>query len=155
STAAALGLDTTDASTVGHLVTPYVYNFSLNVQHEFPWNTVLEVGYVGTYGRKLQRIVDLGQPSQAAITAFDNTCVDFVNGVTNPSGIPLGPLCTGVPRNFNSIGNAFPQLPGQNNNAAIMSPLAPQTPFYLQQLQTTARSQYHSLQAQFTQRNWH
>ncbi|HMD30842.1 MAG TPA: hypothetical protein VKG84_02950, partial [Candidatus Acidoferrales bacterium] len=152
-----LGFDTTDASTVGKLVTPYVYNISLNVQHEIAPNTVLQVGYVGTYGRKLQRIVDAGQPSQAAITAFDNTCVDFSLGITNPAGVPIGNCLLGntVPRNFNNIGSAFPQLPGQNNNSAVMSALAPQTPFYLQQLQTSARSSYHSLQAQLTQRNWH
>ena len=156
-TAAALGVDTSDASTVGKLVTPYVYNISLNVQHELGWNTVLQVGYVGTYGRKLQRILDVNQPSNAAVTAFDNTCVDFSLGVSNPTGLPISNCLLGntVPRNFNNIGNAFPQLPGQDNNAAIMSPFAPQTPFYLQKLQTSARSQYHSLQVQLTQRNWH
>jgi len=157
STAAALGADTTDASTVGKLVTPYVYNLSMNVQQELTANTVLQVGYVGTFGRKLQRIVDLGQPSQAAITAFDNSCVDFSLGISNPTGIPISNCLVGnsVPRNFNNIGNLFPQLPGQNNFAANLSALAPQPPVYLQQLQTSARSSYHSLQVQLTQRNWH
>ena len=155
-TATDLGGSTTDASTVGRLLTPYVYNITLNVQHELGANAVLQVGYVGTYGRKLQRIVDLNQPSQAAITAYDNTCVALSLGVNNGAGFPLAncALGTTVFRNFNNNG-LTPTLPGQINNAAVMSPLAPQTPFYLQQVQTTARSSYHSLQVGLTQRNWH
>jgi outer membrane receptor protein involved in Fe transport len=144
--AAALAADTTDAATVGHLVTPYVGTYTLNLQQQLTANTVLEVGYVGTQGRKLQRIVDLNQPSQAAITASDVACAGGL-------GIPLAG-CTSVQRNFNNSGSAF-VLPGQDNNAAVMSTFAPQTPFYLQQLQTSARSSYNSLQASVTQRNWH
>src|SRR5208282_2339380 len=163
--AAALGVDTTDASTVGHLVTPYVSTITFNVQQELTKNTVLQVGYVGTQGRKLQRIVDLNQPSQAAITAFDVTAIDFSPttaacpgaGGAIGAGVPLSCSVFGntVPRNFNNFGTLFPTLPGQNNNAAVMSALAPQTPFYLQQLQTTAQSSYNSLQDSLTQRNWH
>jgi Carboxypeptidase regulatory-like domain/TonB dependent receptor-like, beta-barrel len=164
--AAALGADTTDASTVGHLVTPYVGTFTLNVQRQLGANTVLQVGYVGTQGRKLQRIVDLNQPSQAAITAFDVTCVadqgftGLGTSLTNCPGIAgtQSPPCvgeaTGVPRNFNNSGSAV-VLPGQNNNAAVMSTVAPQTPCFLQQLQTSASSNYNALQLTVTQRNWH
>ena len=148
-----INCDTTDASTVGHLVTPYVDTFTLNVQQQLTANMVLQVGYVGTQGRKLQRLVDLNQPSQAAITAFDATC-------SGGLGIPLTvevANCGGttVPRNFNNFGPGFITLPGQNNNAAVMGPLAPQTPFYLQQLQTSARSNYNAFQMTLTQRNWH
>jgi outer membrane receptor protein involved in Fe transport len=154
-TAAALGVDTTDASTVGHLVTPYVGTFTLNVQQQLSANTVLEVGYVGTQGRKLQRIVDLNQPSQAAIKAYDVTCAGGLGISLTVAAVNCG--TTEVPRNFNnpaSNPNGI-QLPGQNDNAAMMSTLAPQTPFYLQQLQTSARSNYNALQVSITQRNWH
>jgi len=156
---ASISCDTTDASTVGHLVTPYVTTFTLNVQQELTKNTVLQVGYVGTQGRKLQRLIDQGQPSQAAITANDVTCADETLGVVNPPpGTTVG-MCnfgTFVPRNFNNYGiTAFPALPGQNNFAAVMSTLAPQTPLYLEQLQTSAQSAYNSLQVSLTQRNWH
>ena len=167
-TPGALGFDTTDASTLGHLVTPYVNTFTLNVQQQLGANTVLQVGYVGTQGRKLQRIVDLNQPSQAAINAYDITAIDF-----SPAGMP-GSLCanaggangfgvsltcsifsTTVPRNFNNFGPGSLVLPGQDNTAAVMSALSPQTPFYLQQLQTTAQSSYNSLQISLSTRNWH
>jgi hypothetical protein len=143
-----LNFDTFDASTVGRLRTPYVYNFTLNLQQELTTNTVLQVGYIGTQGRRLQRIVDLNQPSQAAITAYDATCVGGLGiSLTNCA------LGTTLPPNFNNFAPFL--LPGQIDNAAIMSPQDPQTPFYLQQLQTTARSSYNSLVVSLSQRNWH
>ena len=150
---ASLSCDTTDASTVGRLVTPYATTLTLNVQRQLTPTTVLQVGYVGTQGRKLQRILDQNQPSQAAIMAFDVTCAGGLNISLTVAAMNCGGI--GVPRNFNNFGPGFITLPGQNNNAAVMSDLAPQTPFYLQQLQTTAQSSYHSLQASLTTRNWH
>src|SRR5208282_802497 len=159
-----LTCDTTDASTVGHLVTPYVSTITFNVQQEITKSTVLQVGYVGSQGRKLQRIVDLNQPSQAAITAYDAACT---GGLGLPLNSSTDPFCYDgfstyytLPRNNNNFGNYFINgnlitLPGQNNNAAVMSALAPETPFYLQQLLTNAQSSYNSLQVSFTQRNWH
>src|SRR5208282_313729 len=41
--------------------TPYAYNFNLNVQRALKGNMVLQVGYVGSLGRKLARISD-GDP---------------------------------------------------------------------------------------------
>ncbi len=143
---AGLQAATIDASTIGKLRTPYIYIYSLNIQRQLLPNTVLQVGYVGTAGRKLQRIRDINQPSLAAVTASDIACAGGPN-------IPLGG-CTSVQRNFNNLGSAV-VLPGQNNNAAIMSALAPSTPFYLQQLETTSRSSYNSLQASVTMRGWH
>ena len=153
---ALLGVDTTDASTVGKLKTPNVSTFSLNIQRQLTANTVLQVGYVDTQGRKLQRIVDLNQPSLAAITAYDITCADLTDPAA-PTTVSIGscPSGTTVPRNFNQQGSGVVTLPGQNNNAAPLSNLVPQTPYVLQQLQTTAQSSYHSLQASITQRNWH
>jgi len=156
--AAGLAAATTDASTISKLRTPYIYNYSLNIQQQLFPNTVLQVGYVGTAGRKLQRIRDINQPSQADTNAFDVACV----GAGNPLGgtlLATAPAACAslptVPRNFNNSGSTF-VLPGQNNNAAVMSSaLAPTTPFFLQQLETSSRSSYNSLQASLTMRNWH
>jgi outer membrane receptor protein involved in Fe transport len=146
---AGLQAGTMDASTIGKLRTPYIHNYSLNIQQQLLPNTVLQVGYVGTAGRKLQRIRDLNQPSLAAITKYDETCVGGAN-------ISLTNCATGttVPRNFNNTGSAT-VLPGQNNNAAAMSALAPNPPFYLQQIETSSRSSYNSLQASVAMRDWH
>ncbi len=44
-----------------NLKTPYVWNWSLNVQHAFTPNLSLEVGYVGNHGSKLAGIRDINQ----------------------------------------------------------------------------------------------
>lgn len=113
---------TTDAFTVAPLHTPYIFNYNLNVQHEILHNTVLQVGYAGSAGRKLLRFRDINQPSAAAIKAAD------LAGAA-------------VPHPF--------------DKAAVLSALAPNHPGFVNQLETTATSNYNSLQASLTQRNWH
>jgi hypothetical protein len=118
----------TDAFTVSpNLRTPYIYNYNLNVQQEIYKNTVLQVGYVGSAGRKLFRFRDINQPTQAEITAADTGCGCILDGA--------------VPRPFDT--------------AALLSPLAPNTPFYVNEVETNANSNYNSLQVSLTQRNWH
>jgi hypothetical protein len=124
-----------DAFTVAqNLRTPYVYNYNFNIQQELAHNTVLEVGYVGSAGRKLFHFVDINQPSHAQITAIDELC-----GVSSPISRGV-PQCAGAP----VVGFTTP-----------LSTLAPNPPFYLNQLETSANSNYNSLQVSFTQRNWH
>ncbi len=51
-----------------NLKTPYVLTYSLNLQHSFTPNLVLEVGYVGNHGSRLAGIRDINQvdPNSAA-----------------------------------------------------------------------------------------
>jgi Carboxypeptidase regulatory-like domain/TonB-dependent Receptor Plug Domain len=65
--------------------TPYIQNFNLNLQQQIGSKTVLQLGYVGSIGRKLFQFLDINQPSQAEITA-----ADLANGVTS----------YGTPRNY-------------------------------------------------------
>ncbi len=44
-----------------HLTTPYVWNWTLNVQHSFTQNLSLEVAYVGNHGANLTGIRDINQ----------------------------------------------------------------------------------------------
>lgn len=116
--------DTTDAFTVDPgLRTPYVYNYNLNLERELFTNTVLQIAYVGSAGRKLFRFRDINQPSQAVITA-----TDLANGFIDI-----------VPRNFSTP----------------LSALAPNAPFYVNQLETSASSSYNALQLSLRQQNWH
>jgi hypothetical protein len=118
---------TSDVSSVPkNMRTPYVYNFNLNVQQQLARDTVLEVGYVGSLGRKLLRVLDLNQPTQAQITAADTGC-NCIND--------------GTIRKF--------------SNLAPMSSLEPFAPFYVNDLQAQATSSYHSLQVALRQRNFH
>jgi len=121
---------TSDASTVPkNLRTPYVYNYNLNLQRELFRNAVLQVGYVGSAGRKLLRLRDLNQPTQAQITAADLACT------------PAPCIIDGGIRKFSSLAN--------------MSPLEPFGPFYLNELESSATSNYNSMQVSFTQQNFH
>lgn len=120
---------TGDVATVPQdMRTPYVYNYNLNVQQEIFRNTVLQVGYVGSAGRKLLRIRDLNQPTQAEITAADLGCLPVP--CINDGSVPR-PLTT------------------------PMSSLEPFAPFYVDQLESSATSNFNSLQVLLTQRNWH
>jgi len=118
---------TSDVSTVPkNMRTPYVYNYNLNVQQELFRNAVLQVGYVGSAGRKLLRLRDLNEPTQSQITAADLAC--------------------------NCINDGFLR---QFSNLANMSSLEPFQPFYVNQLEASATSSYNSMQASFTQQNFH
>ncbi|MGA9995966.1 MAG: TonB-dependent receptor [Pyrinomonadaceae bacterium] len=92
------------------LRTPYVHNFNLNIQRELFKNAVLQVGYVGSQGRKLFRYRDINQPVNPAVS----TARPFDNGPFAPSG---------------------------------------GTFFYVNQLETTANSNYNALQTSFTLRS--
>jgi len=118
---------TSDVSTVPkNMRTPYVYNFNLNVQHQIVRDTVLEIGYAGSMGRKLLRVLDLNQPTQDQITTADLGC--------------------------NCINDGFLR---KFSNLAPMSSLEPFQPFYVNELEAEATSSYHSLQASLKQRNFH
>ena len=71
--------------------TPYVYNYNLNLQQELFHNGVLQVGYVGSSGRKLLRLRDLNEPTQAQITAADLGC-DCINDGTLRKFSNLAPM---------------------------------------------------------------
>jgi outer membrane receptor protein involved in Fe transport len=127
---------TGDVSTVQkNLRTPYIYNYNLNIQQELFRDTVLQVGYVGSAGRKLLRIRDINQPTQAQITAIDSFC-----GTTLDPNARGSETCPGAP------------VQGFTTN---MSALEPFPPFIVNRLESTATSNYNSLQVSLTQRNWH
>ncbi len=121
---------TSDVSTVPKdMRTPYVYNFNLNLQQQLFKDTVLQVGYVGSMGRKLLRLRDLNQPTQAQITAADLACT------------PAPCIIDGGIRKYSNLAN--------------MSALEPFQPFYVNELEASATSSYNSMQVSLTQHNWH
>jgi len=86
------------------LRTPYVYEYNLNVQQQLSGPMALQVGYVGSAGRRLFRYVDINQ------------------GTTLPNG-------------------QF-EVPYSNFS-------------YINQFQSSATSNYNSLQAVLTMKSWH
>jgi hypothetical protein len=122
-----------------NLPTPYMENYNLNVQQQISSKVVLQVGYVGSQGHRLLHYLDVNQPGQAAITAFDTAFAQANNNTANgapcfPNG---GPGCIssyGVPTNY------------VNN---------PYEAEYINELQANARSNYNSLQASLRVNGWH
>ena len=108
-----------------HLRTPYMQNFNLNLQQQLGHKMVFEVGYVGSNGHKLLQTVDANQPTQAMITAADLACDCINNGSPNY-----------VPRFYTSSNPAY-------------------SFFYLNYLQSSANSNYNSLQTSFRINDWH
>jgi hypothetical protein len=113
--------------------TPYVQNFNLNLQQQLNSKMVLQVGYVGSIGTKLFRFRDLNQPTQAQITAYD----------TSPTG-----GCAG--------GFTVPNCPiaGFDNGSNVPRTVFPNF-FYVNQEESTATSNYNSLQTSLRVNSWH
>ncbi|MGH9816570.1 MAG: TonB-dependent receptor domain-containing protein, partial [Candidatus Acidiferrales bacterium] len=125
--------DSFDAFTIDELKTPYIYNFNLNIQQQLGSKAVFQIGYVGSAGHKLFRIRDINHFDTATITANDIACA-------GGAGIPIGVACVYPGKPFDTFAN-------------LDSVNAPFPPFYLNQLETSTNSNYHSLQASLMQRN--
>jgi hypothetical protein len=119
-----------DITTVDRrLRTPYMYNFNLNIEQQLASKVALQVGYVGSEGHRLLRFRDINQPSQAQITACD---------LGQPgSGCAPGIHVFSVPR-------VFTVLPASNTGV-----------FYINQIESSAKSYYHSLQTSVHVNGWH
>jgi hypothetical protein len=103
--------------------TPYLHQFNVNAQYEIFKDYLLEVGYVGTRGRNLFRQVGINQARLASPTS------------------PITNAVTGAVITTNTPGNAALRAPFQGvgiNN------------FF--QNQSTAKSEYNSLQMSLTRR---
>src|SRR6266436_3773079 len=114
-----------------HLTTPYVWNWTFNVQHAFSPNLSLEVGYVGNHGANLTGIRDINQPPvgsgwpAALVTACATSGYD-------PN--VCAPADEQGPRPFN------PKFPFLSN---------------VFQMGNVYKSNYNGLQATLTARNYH
>jgi hypothetical protein len=108
---------------------PYIQNFNLNVQQQLSKKMVLQLAYVGAIGTKLFRFRDINQPTQAQITAYDLSC-------------PLGGVAPDCP------------IAGFDNGSNVPRTNFPNY-FYVNQEETTANSNYNSLQTSWRATGWH
>jgi hypothetical protein len=123
-----------------HLRTPYAQDFNLDIQHQLPGRTLLDVAYVGTTGTKLPRF---RQIDQAYITKqqIDQLSPDVVTRM-ELIGIP-----SGVAQFLynNQLWGAIPSIV--------------RTPYFgfaqLFQAEDVVSSNYHSLQAKLDKRFSH
>ena len=123
-----------------NLTTPYVWNWTLNVQHAFTPNLSLEVAYVGNHGSNLTGIRDINQPPvgsgwPAANVALCNLPANLVNGLYNNTGNNANPACQLAPE----VG-PFTQFPYLSN---------------IFQMGNVYRSNYNGLQVTLNARNYH
>jgi hypothetical protein len=106
---------------------PYLENYNLNIQQQLTKKMVLQVGYVGSQGKKLWDFRDINQPSAAQIFASD---------------CPNGPAATpGTP----CPGGFINPVPG---------PLNPNRNYIYWQ-ESAAKSTYNALQTSLRVDNWH
>jgi hypothetical protein len=110
-----------------HIRSPYMENYNLNIQQQLTKKMVLQVGYVGSQGKKLWDFRDINQPSAAQIFASD-----CPNG---PAAV-AGQACPG---------GSITSVPG---------PLNPNRNYIYWQ-ESAAKSAYNSLQTSLRIDNWH
>jgi hypothetical protein len=118
-----------------NITTPYVWNWTLNLQHAFTPNLSLEVAYVANHGSNLTGIRDINQPPvgsgwpAAAITA----CI--ASGYTDP--VNCAPDSTGGEEANRPFTTKFPYLSN------------------IFQMANVYRSNYDGLQVTLNSRNFH
>jgi hypothetical protein len=128
--------------------TPYVTNWTLDLQHAITDKLSLEVGYVGNHGTKLSGITDINQPP-------------FVNGISPGWGSPttVGSPAYNCLQSAPAYGNCI--SPG--NLALVSAAETASRPFnnkfpylqYIDVLSNLDTSNYNALQAILTQRPSH
>ncbi|HWO37822.1 MAG TPA: TonB-dependent receptor, partial [Candidatus Acidoferrum sp.] len=121
-----------------NIKTPYMENYNLNIEQQVSRKVMVQVGYVGSQGHRLFRFVDLNQPDQATITATD---LAFAQANTSSTGAACFP--NGGPGCIPTFG--VPRVYGNNPYGA----------FYVMQEQSSARSNYNSLQTSLRVNGWH
>lgn len=119
-----------------HIRTPYMMNYNLNVQQQLSPRALLQLGYVGSVGRRLLRFRDINQPSQATITATDIAFAQTTTYVDPSTGNTVACYPGGGP-------GCIPTY----NSASRMYPNNPYGAFYINQEEAHAYSNYNSFQA--------
>jgi hypothetical protein len=102
-----------------NLSTPYSMNFNLNIQREFPAQTVVSLGYVGALGRHLYRAYE-GNPITAAGQAackLDQTCSSGLGQLLQHLFFPTHSLVDGSI--FGSVGTQYTD--GTSNYSALQA----------------------------------
>ena len=117
------------------LTTPYVWTWTLSLQHAFTPNMSLEMAYVGNHGTNLMGIRDVNQPPVGSgwPAAAIQACI--ASGYTDPNN--CAPDSTGGEEANRPYANQFPTLSN------------------VFQMGNVYRSNYNGLQATLNARNYH
>jgi outer membrane receptor protein involved in Fe transport len=137
-----------------HLPTPYMENYNLNVQEQITNKVMLQVGYVGAQGHRLLHYLDVNQPDQATIDAYDLSYAAGTSySVPNPNYPPTPPA---VYAGSCISGGVALGGPGCIPSYGVPTKYVnnPYGAEYINQLQANAKSNYNSLQTSFRVNNW-
>ncbi len=120
-----------------NLTTPYVWNWTLNLQHAFTQNLSMEVAYVGNRGTNLTGIRDINQPPVGS------------GWGTGPTG-ELTLCLQSAPAYNNCVGN-------NNGGETTNQPFNAKFPYLANifQMGNVYRSNYNGLQVTLNARNYH
>jgi hypothetical protein len=118
-----------------NITTPYVWNWTIGVQHSFTPNLSVEVAYVGNHGSNLTGIRDINQPPVGSGWPASAISACIASGYTDP--VNCAPDSTG----------------GEEANR----PFATKFPFLsnIFQMGNVYRSNYNGLQVTLNSRNYH
>ena len=118
-----------------NLTTPYVWNWTLNLQHAFTPKLSLEIAYVGNHGNNLVGIRDINQPPVGSGWPASAITACIASGYTDP--VNCAPDSTGGEEGNRPFATKFPYL------ANIF------------QMGNVYKSNYNGLQATLNARNYH
>jgi hypothetical protein len=118
-----------------NLTTPYVWTWTLNLQHAFTPNVSLEVAYVGNRGTNLTGIRDINQPPVGSGWPASAITACIVSGYTD--AVNCAPDSTGGEEANRPFATKFPYLSN------------------IFQMGNVYRSNYNGLQATLNARNYH
>ncbi len=132
-----------------NLTTPYVWQWSLSMQHAFTPSLTLEMAYVANHGGNLTGIRDINQPPVGSGWPAANIITCNANLVPNP--VPGGPPLYDV---NNTLNNG---APCQDQTQLEVGPFANKFPYLLNifQMGNVYRSNYNGLQVTLNARNFH
>ena len=134
-----------------NLRTPYVSDFSLDLQQAITHSVSLDIGYVGNHGTKLISALDINQPSCAAATSPANIALGALPCA--PGVVAPGWTSAAITSCLASAANCNPSTA----NETVSRPFAAKFPYfrYIDEFGNNDTSNYNSLQVVLTMRNYH
>src|ERR1700722_14907323 len=118
-----------------NITTPYVWNWTLNLQHAFTPNLSLEIAYVGNHGSNLTGIRDINQAPVGSGWPAAAIAACIKSGYTDPNN--CAPDSTGLEEAHRPYATKFPYLSN------------------IFQMGNVYRSNYDGLQVTLNSRNYH
>src|SRR6266853_168729 len=137
-----------------NLRTPYVTDFSVDIQRAITNNISLDVGYVGNHGTKLVGALDINQPLPGAGWNAAYTAAQVTAAKLDPSdvGKTAAQICLG--QGFEAVYSMCSPIAAAEQAARPFNTKFPYLKF-IEEMGNIDSSNYNSLQASLTVRNYH